>query len=315
MRKSLRRYEGFTLLEVLVVMSIVIILGGLGLYAFGGLRDTLLVNQSFVDIEQNVLQIKQDAMLTQKDADEGWVYGIGIDFRNVDEDGKYSYFKWCSGFDEFGNPKTRSEIPGYDGESALTSDNGYLPVSNTLNDCTGSIPGIAPYSGVETGTLLAGYDTYMSTASMVLFESSTGRVFLYNDNGEPMNYNVDGDFVENNLFVIVIKKNQGKLMDSLAIAPLSGKVIRSTDSEILDPEEAMILREQADTTPEQQLETMPGDDGIDTDDLETVVIDDTDLTIETPEKDPIVLPDEGDRFISIDDGGTSHLEPIYESEF
>lgn len=224
-------YPGFTLMEMLVVMSIMIILGGLGLFAFGGLRDTVIINQNLNDLKQNIQQIQQDAMLVQKSPDEGWLYGIGIDFTNFETDGTYSYFKWCSGFPEFGNVKTKSEIPGYDPNEDISdaTRNGYLPVEDTrLTDCSGTTEGLSSYSGYIPGSMTLGFDFFTGqpgTPKYLLFETSTGRAFLYDQGGEIVNYDSDGELTPVlTPLTILIHRNQGKIYDGVMIMPISGEV-------------------------------------------------------------------------------------------
>jgi type II secretory pathway pseudopilin PulG len=241
-------YPGFTLIEILVVMSVMIILGGLGLFAFGGLRDTVVINQNIADLKQDIQQIQQDAMLIQKSPDEGWVYGIGIDFTNFTTDGSYTFFKWCSPFDDFGDIKTKSEIPAYNPSEdiLLATGNGYLPVEETLTNCSGTNQeGLAPYTRYLDGKITVGFDLEIGVgAQYVVFETSTGRAFLYDQDGKPVNYDTDGNFVsdpEGNVetLFLAVKRNQGKIYENIEIMPISGEIMRTQGTltpELPDPD-------------------------------------------------------------------------------
>lgn len=251
-------YLAFTLLEMLVVMSIMIILGGLGLSAFGGLRDTVVINQNITDLKQDIKQIQQDAMLIQKAPNEGWVYGIGIDFTKFEAEGTYTYFKWCSGFKDFGDEKTKSEIPGWNSVDTIAVNNGYLPTNNKVKDCTqNGVVGLAPYGGYAPGMITLGFDRTVSIASYVLFESSTGRAFLYDAEGTPVSYFPDGKF---NPAVdplgLSLKRNQGKIIDDiLVIMPISGETYK-TDSSVYSPADSSA---EEGNTPAGPVELGPGD--------------------------------------------------------
>ena len=233
MLKKPALYSGYTLAEVLVVLIIVIILGGLGLSAFGGLRDTVLVKQNIEDIKQDLQLIQQKAMLLEKKSEEGWIYGIGIDFTEISE-GKYTFFKWCSPFSVYGHKLTRSEILAYDDTRQI----GYQDIDYGFN-ATLPVDDIDPgglcnrgpvqsyithVSGLEEGKLNAGFDISLNDASYVVFESVTGRVFLYKADGSPYNYDSDGEYLDNGALSIVIHRNQGKIRDEINIFPLSGSV-------------------------------------------------------------------------------------------
>ncbi len=240
MLKKPALYSGYTLAEVLVVLMIVIILGALGASAFGGLRDSVLGKQNIEDIKQDLQLIQQKAMLLEKKSDEGWIYGIGIDFTEIDQ-GKYTFFKWCSPFSSYGDKLTRSEILAYDSDHPIGYNdiqkgyNASLPVtdiqSGGLCNRDLSTSYLTPLPGLEEGKLNAGFDIALkSNAAYVVFESVTGRVFLYkkaedlNPYGLPFNYDLEGKYIGNEPLSIEIHRNQGKITDEIKISPLSGAV-------------------------------------------------------------------------------------------
>lgn len=240
MLKKPALYSGYTLAEVLVVLMVVIILGALGASAFGGLRDSVLGKQNIEDIKQDLQLVQQKAMLLEKKSDEGWIYGIGIDFTEISE-GKYTFFKWCSPFAEYGDKRTRSEILAHDNEQNIGyndvnyGSNASLPVNDIEpGGLCNREPGpsyLTTMPGLEEGKLNAGFDiSLLNGASYVVFESVTGRVFLYNQAedlnpyGLPFSYNEDGEYLDNGPLIIEIHRNQGKITDQIKIFPLSGAV-------------------------------------------------------------------------------------------
>lgn len=228
-------YLGYTLAEILVVLMIVIILGGLGAYSFSGLRDTVLVKQNIEEIKQDLQLVQQKAMLLEKKSDEYWIYGVGIDFGGI-KDGKYTYFKWCSPFAAFGPSRTRSQIVGYSSEDgdigAPLGDgtfNGVLPVTNMhLNEsvCDSTLlNSMVSFPGMEEGKINAGFEMgLINGARYVLFESVTGRVFLYNESGWPINYEEDGTYIPDYVLGLAIVRNRGQAADLIEISSLSGAV-------------------------------------------------------------------------------------------
>lgn len=114
MRLKKNIYSAFTLIELLIVMSILIIVGGMSFAAYQRMQVTIRLNEYTNTLEQDIRNIQREAMLLRKDKDEAWMYGVGIDLTGITEGGKYTAFKWCSGFKEYGDPRTTSDIPGYD---------------------------------------------------------------------------------------------------------------------------------------------------------------------------------------------------------
>lgn len=240
------QYLGYTLAEVLIVLMITIILGSLGMASFGGLRDTVLVKQNIEGIKQDIRLVQQKSMLLERKKGEGWIYGIGIDFRDISK-GSYKFFKVCSPFSEYGDIRTRSDIIAYNNEIDIGSldsegiysngQNAMLPVlsddfeSGGFCDSSNTKKYMTNLQGMEDGQLNAGYDITLNTeASFVVFEAVTGRAFLYDSSGWPINYDKDGNLVENDEthqltnLEIRIFRNRGAIADEISIAPLSGSV-------------------------------------------------------------------------------------------
>ncbi len=250
------QYVGYTLAEVLVVLMIVIILGGFGFASFGGLRDTVLVKQNIENIKQDMQLVQQKAMLLEKKQGEGWIYGIGIDFTNVNN-GSYSFFKWCSPFSSYGDIRTRNEILAFDpnqniGELSAYGPNGSLPLDELDNGGLCNRDTTVPSSsyitnmpGLEDGKITAGFNINLfdSGAAYVVFEAVTGRVFLYRVDGSPVNYEGAGEYFPERVLGITIQRNQGDVMDVIQVYPLSGSVSHTTvdDPAIIEQLEGHVL--------------------------------------------------------------------------
>jgi prepilin-type N-terminal cleavage/methylation domain-containing protein len=194
------KYKAFTLLELLIVMSIITILMTMSLSAFVGLRNTVKMNEYILNLEQDIRNVQRSAMLVERDPTENWIYGLGIDFTSVEEDdalGSYTIFKWCSSFPDYGDITTRSKIPGFD------PDTMNVDVSLPPMGAEGFKQGICDLSAgiVFPGELyiLSGFSqsisppvsniSFTSDARYVLFESVSGRAFFYDIDGNLLNYN------------------------------------------------------------------------------------------------------------------------------
>lgn len=137
-----KKLFGFSLIEMLIVMSIIIILGSFGAGAFLGFRETALVREDVETLKQDVQLAQHLAMNMKKGDEQFWVYGIGIDLGDISTNGNYRFFKWCSEFRDFGDTLTKSEIIAYDPSKELGVILGYrsevLPPSQNpcFEDCS-----------------------------------------------------------------------------------------------------------------------------------------------------------------------------------
>lgn len=238
-----QKYKGYTLLEMLVVMSILMIFMGMSFSAFGGLQNTIKMNEYTLTLEQNIVNIQRAAMLLERGTDENWIYGLGIDFSDIRTDGKYRAFKWCSPFEDYGDISTKSYIPGYDpsypvGATLSFGTNGYLPAtsssiysSSLCNDVGES--SLVGLSGYETSlTPPSGaitLDTYNGKeVQYVLFESVSGRTFFYDSDGKIINYDLSGNPIADSLdWEVIIDPTSGGNTKSIVIDNLSGRVTSS----------------------------------------------------------------------------------------
>lgn len=212
--------------------------------SFSGLQNTVKMNEYVLTLEQDIRSVQRAAMLLERNSGEKWIYGLGIDFGDIkNTDGKYTVFKWCSPFDDYGNIATRSALPAYDPNDDLgiligygNDRNGYIYVSGGIlanNNCELS-------AHTSTLRILSGYSqssttpkSAISIASIndnvnpryVIFESVSGRAFFYDDQGVLLNFDSTGKLVENpESFVITIDPYSNGNTRIISIGNLSGKV-------------------------------------------------------------------------------------------
>ncbi len=192
---------------MLVVLSIFIVLGGMTFSSFDGLQNTIKMNEYMLNLEQDIRGVQRASMLLERNSTENWLYGLGIDFSNMDEDGEYKIFKWCTPFNDYGDITTTSKVPAFN------------PADKTI--ASASLPIVQPEDGicgpevVDKRELrnLYGYEksvtmpksrvTYEengnpSRARYLLFESVSGRAFFYDQGGALLNYQM----VDDNLIIM-----------------------------------------------------------------------------------------------------------------
>jgi hypothetical protein len=195
------------------------------------------MNEYVLTVEQDVRSVQRAAMLLQRDSGEKWLYGLGIDFGNMGDNGNYTVFKWCSPFGDYGDILTKSSLPAYTPSKVLGSPtigtelNGYLTVT-TIGESCGSNP-------TSSLSLLPGYDKTTTTPKSsigvtqidgktpryVIFESVSGRTFFYAQNGELLNYDSNGKLTDApQPFVITIIPDSNVNTRVITIGNLSGKI-------------------------------------------------------------------------------------------
>lgn len=242
------KYPAYTLLEMLLVISIFIVLGGFTFAAFDGLQNTIKTNEYMLNIEQDIRSIQRSAMLLERDTDENWIYGLGIDFSEVTEDGVYKMFKWCSPFDDYGDITTKSGLPAYDPSvdvgASITSGlmsgqpNATLPLVGenfTESSCTSGVGSdLRTLPGFDRSITLPKSDITLNpgmsperSVRYILFESVSGRAYFYNEDGSIINYDSEGviwDFEDITDFEMEITPLNGGSTRTIAVKHLSGKI-------------------------------------------------------------------------------------------
>lgn len=239
-----RKYTAFTLMEMLIVLSIVMILGGIGISSFLGLNNTVKMNEYTMNLEQDIRRMQRASMLLERNPMENWLYGIGIDFRDMYPDGEYVPFKWCTPYSDYGHISTTSIVPAYEPELGLggakfpagSEISGSLCESgidnkNELRILSGFQPTLTiPKANIQFGRVLQeGEDEYPAPV-IVLFESVSGRAFFYDEEGNLLNYErpddrlvmVGPDEVED--LIIRIKPIGRGVTRQITITHLTGKV-------------------------------------------------------------------------------------------
>ncbi len=241
-----KRYTAFTLIEMLIVISVLIILGSLSLASYQKMQVVMRTNEYINSLEQDIRRIQRDAMLLDRKQGENWLFGIGIDFTKMNEDGgsgAYRVFKWCSPFSEYGNSRTTGSVPGYtryepnkrnlpnaegNGDACYSLEERRLYIPRKYLDLKPPRSVISITTKSRTSTEIKGEEL-----GYVLFESVTGKAFFYNLDGELINYMPIGDDIpladEIYDLVITIKPLRGGVVRSLTIQHMSGMMEISTN--------------------------------------------------------------------------------------
>ena len=161
MRNTAKKLQGFTLMEMLIVLSIVIILSAVGISGFNSINETFTASENAELVKQDIESARLKAMNMGKDNEKTWVYGFGIDFREADsskgKNGNYKMYKWCAPVENFGDTLnlegisydlTRAKLPnlysGFDVGDMVTNVN----LCGVLGEYSnGSIPASCGSSG------------------------------------------------------------------------------------------------------------------------------------------------------------------------
>lgn len=230
MKNTGKRFQGFTLIEMLLVMSIFIILSAVGISGFNSISDTFTANENVELVKQDIESARLKAMNMGKDNETNWVYGFGVDFRNADSsnNGKnenYRMYKWCSPVKNFGDTLTlsgtsydltRAKLPnlyfGYNVGQDITNVN----LCGTLNQYkNGRIP----------ASCGSGSDGYVDGC----LENSTNLSLIKGENLSLLN-RFDGQVVLLNL-----NKEQNNPPSFVLFESLTGKaIIYARDGKVLN---------------------------------------------------------------------------------
>jgi type II secretory pathway pseudopilin PulG len=234
----MRKYTALTFLELVIVMAIMFILSTISVVVYRSLVDSFSINEVSLTIAQDIRGAQRSAMLLDRESDERWLHGIGIDFREIEDERKYHIFKWCSRFDFYdsGQATLTNEIPNLASGAELGTASLPLVGSGTIDSCPrGEDDDVIQI--VETKRF-QGYDNLNFTlesvsgnrVAFILFESVSGKTFFYNNEGFLLNYFLIGDEVnifselENFELRITPRRAMGLNARSLIVSPVSGIV-------------------------------------------------------------------------------------------
>lgn len=236
---ALNKYKAYTLMEMLIVMSIFIIIGAIGFSSFYGMRDSISMNEEVLTLQQDIRYAQRAALFLERSSTDRWLYGIGIDFSDAPTTGEYKMFKWCSQFSDYGDVRTKAVVPNFDKTLPLSQLNGNLPLNTYVNaNCSTGLNiselvqlkkfGTQSLNAEFSPTFLASNDAIGDVGSIpqyVLFESVSGRAFFYDSNGKLINYDGTGIIVSNPVdFVLSIQSKRTKVKKTITITNISGKV-------------------------------------------------------------------------------------------
>jgi type II secretory pathway pseudopilin PulG len=229
-----KKYSAYSLLEMLLVLAMLGIFGGMAFGTFNGLQNTVKMNEYMLSLEQDIRTTQRMAMLLERGSGERWLYGIGIDFSSTQEDGKYRKFKWCSQFNDYGAVETKSDFPNYDPALGLGGNNGRLPIEfDSNNPNCDTILGIegsskrVPVAGESDSTVSVPKSEITLSDNMryVLFESVSGKAFFYNVDGSLANYDGSGNPVNSPThFSLTINPQGAGKTQTLFVDNLSGRI-------------------------------------------------------------------------------------------
>lgn len=236
---ALRKYTAYTLIEALIVLAIFSIIAAIGFSSFYGLRDSIIMNEQMLNIAQEFRYAQRAALFLERGTNERWIYGVGVDLSNASERREYSVFKWCSQFDEYGNPKTRAQFPNFDPAFAVSSQNGNFPTTNYVyKSCEMgvAVSELVGAAGHGNQTFDANFEVSFPSDNnavgdvggipvYVLYESVSGRAFLYDSSGNIVNFDSNGKMVANPIGLILeVKSNRTKTTKVIKVDNISGKV-------------------------------------------------------------------------------------------
>lgn len=241
-----KKYSSYTLMEMLVVMAIFIILALIGFASFRGLKETIALNEQTLNLSQDIRMVQRAAMFLERNANERWIYGIGIDFSDLGSEKTYRLFKWCSQYDSFGSARTRSELPNYDEAFAVGGVNGNLP--NSLNyvykDCEIGVADseLVLFTGETAYELEKNFVITFPASNngigdvggipmYLLFEAVSGRAFFYDDQGMIVNYTSEGEIISNPIdLVFEVFSPNTRVKKTITIDNVSGKLLIESES-------------------------------------------------------------------------------------
>ncbi len=233
-----QKYSSYSLLEMLVVMSIIIIIMGIGFGTFSGLNSAIALGESMATLRQDIKNTQRSAMFVERSSTERWLYGLGIDFSRIEIDGSYRIFKWCSQFPEYGDVLTKSKFPNYNPASNLSLVNGNLtltssyigtgcPTSSSVSQIVSSGDMIRSVSKnlIATNTSRDAVGDIATKPVYVLFESVSGKAFLYDATGRIVNYSSTGEVISRpSSLVVSLQSKTNGVIKRMSLNNISGKI-------------------------------------------------------------------------------------------
>jgi len=231
-------FQGFSMVEMLVVIAITIILFAVTGSAFTGIRNSIALNEDVRLLAQDISWAQRSSMTLRREAGEYWMYGIGVDLSQI-ENGNYTIFKWCSEYPDYdpSQAKLRGELPYFDEKKPILIGNGNLPIDMsgstiTKTSCNALTANtLVPVSGRGVTSLNSIVKSKTEATSSknpkyILFESVTGRAFMYDASGNLLNYAyISGAVqIDDKQVPAVISLSAGNFTKDIVVNRVSGQV-------------------------------------------------------------------------------------------
>lgn len=262
MKKKVKYYKGFSLVEMLLVIGIFIILSVIGFNGFLSIRESFIARENVELIIQDIESTKLKAMNMEGGRDATWIYGFGIDLTQahlLNQTGDYEFFKWCSPVVDYGVnfltygdvtqnilPNLASPSPIFDNlisnyplcDANANYHNGRIPTKYynggncvTNRTCLLNVNEISTLIDREADQMEVLNITPTVFPAYLFFESLTGRAIIYNNGGEALGYHLDAlnevVFDQDQLVPldIVLYRKRSNKFDLITVYPNSGEVI------------------------------------------------------------------------------------------
>ncbi|MFH1547434.1 MAG: prepilin-type N-terminal cleavage/methylation domain-containing protein [bacterium] len=194
--------SGFTLVEMLVSMTIIALILGLSAAGYNGLRTTQILKQSAETLKSDIMYAKRSAMLIKRNEGENWINGVGIDLASMSmEEGGYRLFKYCgedTGYVDYSTQYISNVVSLFDIEGGQTP----APPSDYYGDCKTtetseftSLPGYLMVDKISDTLqfLVSEYpESLINSVRFLFFESPTGEMHLYDCMGSEIDLTEEG---------------------------------------------------------------------------------------------------------------------------
>lgn len=186
---------------MLVVMVIVALLFALTWSAFFGLQTSALLGQASENLRADIAYAQRSAMLLNRESNESWVTGIGIDLTRLGGTPRlYNLDKWCTGLENYSDFANNASVPYDEGDGVCDGFGG---------------ADIEPMLGKRDVKLSSGELAYESEGNQIdyiFFEAITGIPHFYTVEGIPIAVSqASFKLSRNNREVRVIVTNKGEI--------------------------------------------------------------------------------------------------------